>query len=211
MPANEYQQVDKVFPDDLAYAKGSKSVDKKSPTAAPVPAPSPLAHDNEQADLRAKLKLAEEQRNDHFNRAEQFQAALEKVDKRLGIIGTMLINIDGESIEQKLGKVMHERIHAQARIDELQKEVGNARIQIGALNEQLMHEDAAVDVKDAAKGYLVCAPKRKPAKVTKAESAVARAKSAAKSASRSEVFALVPVGVATRKQVKAVEFKERSA
>lgn len=100
-----------------------------------------------------------------------------------------------------------------AAIEKLKSDLWHARNQITALNEQLMAGDGeeAVDIKDAAKGYLVCAPKRKPAKVTKAESAVARAKSAAKSAGRSEVFALVPVGVATRKQVLAVEFKEKAA
>lgn len=96
-------------------------------------------------------------------------------------------------------------------IEKLQSDLGHSRIQIDALNEQLMAGDEAIDIKDATRGYLVCAPKRKPANVTKAESAVARAKSAAKSAGRSEVFALVPVGVATRKQVLAVEFKGKAA
>lgn len=96
-------------------------------------------------------------------------------------------------------------------IEKLQSDLGHARTQVGALNEQLMAGEDAVDLKDAAKGYLVCAPKRKPAKLMKAESAVARAKSAAKTAGRCEVFALVPVGVATRKIFSAVEFKERAA
>lgn len=96
-------------------------------------------------------------------------------------------------------------------IEKLQSDLGHARTQVGALNEQLMAGEDAVDLKDAAKGYLVCAPKRKPAKLMKAESAVARAKSAAKAAGRCEVFALVPVGVATRKIFSAVEFKERAA
>lgn len=98
-------------------------------------------------------------------------------------------------------------------IEKLQSDLGHARIQIDAMNEQLMAGDGeeAVDVAEAAKGYLVCAPKRKPAKLMTAASAVARAKSAAKAAGRSEVFALVPVGVATRKRLMAVEFKERSA
>jgi len=71
--------------------------------------------------------------------------------------------------------------------------------------------DQAIEQEIQAKGYLVCAPKRKPAKLMKAESAVARAKSAAKATGRCEVFALVPVGIATRKQIQAVEFKERVA
>lgn len=96
-------------------------------------------------------------------------------------------------------------------IAELKAKLGHAQIQIDALNEQLMNGEEAVDVKDAAKGYLVCAPKRKPVKLGKAESAVARAKAAAKATGRCEVFALVPVGIATRKQIKAVEFKECAA
>lgn len=53
--------------------------------------------------------------------------------------------------------------------------------------------------------------KRKPAKLMKPESAVAKAKAMAKATGRCEVFALVPVGIATRKQVKSVEFKEAKA
>ena len=64
---------------------------------------------------------------------------------------------------------------------------------------------------DDGQGDLIADPKRKPAKLMKAESAVARAKSAAKATGRCEVFALVPVGIATRKQIQAVEFKERVA
>lgn len=104
-----------------------------------------------------------------------------------------------------------ERAYREGVIADLNAKLGYARIQIDALNEQLMHGEEAVDVKDAARGYLVCAPKRKPAKLMKAESAVARAKSAAKATGRCEVFALVPVGIATRKQIQAVEFKERAA
>ena len=84
------------------------------------------------------------------------------------------------------------------------------RNQIAKLNEQLMHGTETVDVKNA-KGYLVCAPKRKPAKLTKADSAVERAKAAAKATGRSELFALVPVGVATRKKMSVIVFQELAA
>lgn len=114
------------------------------------------------------------------------------------------LNARIEALEEEIGQRNRE-------INTLTSELGHARIQIAALNEQLMAGEEAVDVKDAAKGYLVCAPKRKPAKLMKAESAVARAKSAAKATGRCEVFALVPVGIATRKQIQAVEFKERAA
>lgn len=99
------------------------------------------------------------------------------------------------------------------RIADLEAELGHARIQIDALNEQLMADESieAVSVEDVAKGYLVCAQKRKPMKLTKPEVAIAKATAAAKATGRCEVFALVPVGVAVRKQVKAVEFKKANA
>lgn len=160
--------------------------------------------DKELVELRAQVgelrRRLEEKRADctrEANRADKVQEALEQSDARLGVMGTMLVNIEGDGIEAKLGKVLHELCHA--------------KIQIDALNEQLMSGEEAVDVKDAARGYLVCAPKRKPAKLMSADSAVARAKSAAKATGRCEVFALVPVGVAVRKQVKAVEFKKANA
>ena len=53
--------------------------------------------------------------------------------------------------------------------------IEDQRNQIAKLNEQLMHGTETVDVKNA-KGFLVCAPKRKPAKLMKAESAIERAK-----------------------------------
>ena len=88
--------------------------------------------------------------------------------------------------------------------------IEDQRNQIAKLNEQLMHCTETVDVKNA-KGYLVCAPKRKPAKLMKADSAIERAKSAAKATGRSEVFALVPVGVAARKRMNVIVFQELAA
>lgn len=88
--------------------------------------------------------------------------------------------------------------------------IEDQRNQIAKLNEQLMHGTETVDVKNA-KGYLVCAPKRKPAKLMKADSAIERAKSAAKATGRSEVFALVPVGAATRKRMNVIVFQELAA
>ena len=103
------------------------------------------------------------------------------------------------------------------RIDELKAEsmaqyslIGEQRQQIAALNDQLMHGTETVDVKNA-KGFLVCAPKRKPAKLMKAESAIERAKAAAKSTGRSELFALVQVGLATRKKMNVIVFQELAA
>lgn len=65
-----------------------------------------------------------------------------------------------------------------------------------AMREQL---GAAQDVKDAARGYLVRAPKRRPRILMKPESAVAAAMAAARNGSgRGDVYALVPVGSAVR-------------
>lgn len=116
-----------------------------------------------------------------------------------------------QASEKRVTELESASTYREGVIADLNAKLGHARIQIDALNEQLMAGEESVDIKDAARGYLVCAPKRKPAKLMKAESAVAKAKAAAKATGRGEVFALVPVGVATRKQVQAIEFKERAA
>lgn len=95
-----------------------------------------------------------------------------------------------------------------AVIDDIKMQLGHQRELVASLTEQLAEGEGAVDVKDAAKGYLLCSPKRKPAKFSNADTAVAKAKAAAKVTGRCQVFALVPVGVATKKTVQAVEFKE---
>lgn len=97
------------------------------------------------------------------------------------------------------------------RIAELETKLGYANQQVEALTEQLIGDEEAVDVVDAAKGYLVRALKRKPRFLTKPESAVLAAQHAAKATGRGEVFALVPVGVAVRKNVTAVEYRKAGA
>ena len=162
---------------------------------------------SEVASLREQLANAEKQRDSHFATSEDYASQLQIAERAV----KSWIELAGE-FECKGVAEFRIFVHSLSkRVDEFKAELGYARIQIAALNEQLMAGEEAVDVKDAAKGYLVCAPKRKPAKLMKAESAVARAKSAAKATGRCEVFALVPVGIATRKQIQAVEFKERVA
>ena len=112
---------------------------------------------------------------------------------------------------QRIESLEADQSYREGVIADLNAKLGHARIQIDALNDQLMHGEEAVDVKDAARGYLVCAPKRKPAKLMKADSAVERAKAAAKATGRSELFALVPVGVATRKRMNVIVFQELAA
>ena len=131
-----------------------------------------------------------------------------------------------EATETKMGrKPKHPPLEpASSEADALRKQIADMhaesaglcslieeqRNQIAKLNEQLMHGTETVDVKNA-KGFLVCAPKRKPAKLMKAESAIERAKAAAKSTGRSELFALVPVGLATRKKMNVIVFQELAA
>lgn len=82
---------------------------------------------------------------------------------------------------------------AEERVRKLSEMVGTMRMAANALA-----EDPPVDLKDAATGYLIKVPKRRPRVVTKPESARAVALAAAKVAGRAEVMALVPVGRAVR-------------
>ena len=104
--------------------------------------------------------------------------------------------------------------HQEQRIDSLTKDVINTRTALtNALNEanrlraelaaerQARQQDQsdAVDVKDAAVGYLVRVTKRTPRYVTQPERARDAARAAARAgAGRAEVLAVVPVGVARR-------------
>ena len=131
-----------------------------------------------------------------------------------------------DATETKMGrKPKHPPLESVSSVtDELRKQIADLnaenagfcsliedqRNQLAKLNEQLMHGTETVDVKNA-KGFLVCAPKRKPAKLMKADSAIERAKAAAKATGRSELFALVPVGVAARKRMNVIVFQELAA
>ena len=65
--------------------------------------------------------------------------------------------------------------------------------------EALQEQSDAVDVKDAAVGYLIRVTKRKPRYVTQPERARDAALAAVRAgAGRAEVLAVVPVGVARR-------------
>lgn len=62
----------------------------------------------------------------------------------------------------------------------------------------VLADNTPVDVADAAAGYLIRVPKRRPRTLTKPEAARSAALSAARTAGRADVFALVPVGSAVR-------------
>lgn len=83
--------------------------------------------------------------------------------------------------------------HVAERVRKLAEMVCTLRMTTNALA-----EDPAVDLQDAATGYLIRVPKRRPRVVTKPETARAAALAAAKVAGGAEVMALVPVGRAVR-------------
>lgn len=187
MPATEWKLTEKQFAESTESKMGRKP---KFPPLEPATKATDLSE--KLADVQRQLEIAE------AANASWFKLAAEHECKSVPDLRVLLNSLH-------------------RRIDELKAEsmaqyslIGEQRQQIAALNEQLMHGTETVDVKNA-KGFLVCAPKRKPAKLMKADSAVERAKAAAKSTGRSELFALVPVGVATRKKMSVIVFQELAA
>lgn len=96
-----------------------------------------------------------------------------------------------EDIDLLTGK--NHKLHDE--IEHLRSELATER----QAHEALQEQSDAVDVKDAAVGYLVRVTKRKPRYVTKPERARDAALAAVRAgAGRAEVLAVVPVGVARR-------------
>ncbi len=96
-----------------------------------------------------------------------------------------------EDIDLLTGK--NHKLHDE--IEHLRSELATER----QAHEALQEQSDAVDVKDAAVGYLVRVTKRKPRYVTKPDRARDAALAAVRAgAARAEVLALVPVGVARR-------------
>lgn len=121
---------------------------------------------------------------------------------RICIAAGFAPDADLDALPEHLGKIA-------GRVAELELAVDAAQQTIASMElEAEQAAGSAVTVESAARGYLVCAPKRKPAKLTKADSAIQRAKTAAKTTGRAEVFALVPVGVAKQHTKTTVEFSE---
>ena len=102
---------------------------------------------------------------------------------------------DTGRITADLQAALKSRSQAINESDRLRAELATERQAREALQEQ----SDAVDVKDAAVGYLVRVTKRKPRYVTKPERARDAALAAVRAgAGRAEVLAVVPVGVARR-------------
>lgn len=219
MPATEWKLTEKTFDGD------TKPVVRNSRTTeASAPVFTQPAHDNEVADLRAKLALAEKQRNDHFEEAE---AAKKKVadledDVRRHVEAHSQLSTEIShflTVVQQLSGIDHrpknlaeseEQIATafnmmRGRVEELELAVDVAQQAVASM--ELAEEQAAndaVDVKEAAIGYLVRVPGKKTRICIKPDNARNAALSAARTHGRADVLALVPVG----KAVKGAEWKD---
>lgn len=103
----------------------------------------------------------------------------------------------------KHDELLAEVANAKALADKLQHLLDSKTHECEALRAELARTqqdgEQAIDVKDAATGYLVKAPKRKPRILTKPESAHAAAMACARNGSgRGDVYALVYIGSARR-------------
>lgn len=166
-------------------------------------------------ELEAERDELKRDRNAHRDDVLKWERTMMQVIGEDGI-GSVTEAINGlrADIDAKAKRIEHLEAEATYREDviaDYKQKFDHATEQLEAAKALLIDSEEAIDVKDAAKGYLVCAPKRKPAKFIKPENAVAKAKAAAKATGRSEVFALVPVGTAVEKKVKTVEYKEARA
>lgn len=142
-----------------------------------------LEHERDQ--LRAELETA---------RAEAI--ALKTLEGAMPGFGTAHDAQRIASLTAELQALRTSSANAINEADRLRAELATERQAREALQEQ---GDDAVDVKDAAVGYLVRVPKRRPMMRTKPESARAAALSAVRSgAAHAEVLAVVPVGTARR-------------
>lgn len=143
-----------------------------------------LEHERDQ--LRAELETA---------RAEAI--ALKTLEGAMPGFGTAHDAQRIASLTAELQTLRTSNANAINEADRLRAELATERQAREALQEQA--GDDAVDVKDAAVGYLVRVPKRRPMMRTKPESARAAALSAVRSgAAHAEVLAVVPVGTARR-------------
>lgn len=131
----------------------------------------------------AKLRLAEQQRDSHFETAEDYKSQLD-VAEHANRHWMNLAEAHGCDCLEKL----------QARLESLTSGSGAA--------------NDPVDVKDAATGYLIRIPRRQP--IRRNDPAVARqtAIMAAHIHGRADVVALVPIGTARGKKKIDVEWQE---
>lgn len=191
-----------------------------------------IAHLNDQlageksnfARLNTYLTQSERQRDEHFEDAERAQKKVADLEddvrrhveahNRLSteIIHFLIATQQLTGMEHKPSNMQEaeEQISAafnlmRGRVEELELAVDVAQQAVASM--ELAEEQAAndaVDVKDAAVGYLVRVPGKKTRICIKPDNARNAALSAARTYGRADVLALVPVG----KAVKGAEWKD---
>lgn len=133
-------------------------------------------------------ELERNRRSEHQAR-EALQAQLASARECEGLWETTMMNAIGEDGPGSVAEA----------IEKLKAELATEREASEALQGMLAQADTGVDVREAARGYLVRAPKRKLRVCNRGELAVQAAKAAAKNGSGyADVFALVPMGRAVR-------------
>lgn len=208
-PQKEWRHIDNVFADEPKVEKKDgvniDAIHSGKPAGFTKTEPKPRPTDktccnaaavvattagSENAKLKAQLKLAEEQRDQHFGSLETAQAELKQWRAMAAHLGCDSPN----AVASKVAQLIHD----------LENEKCAARLQHEAVKglekkiEQMTSENSqAVDVATAAAGFLVVPPGKKPRVCTKPESAVSSAKAAAHALRKKvRVFAMVHVGEA---------------
>lgn len=150
---------------------------------------------SEVAMLREQLVAAERQRDDHFERAESHK-------NRLNDLSGDLLRFFS-AVQQITGS--HDK---PASLADCEAQVAGAlamlRGQIDEVITAAADLEQAVDVKQAAAGYIVRVPGKKPRICTKPENAHAAAMSGARQHGRADVLAMVPIG----KAIRGAEWKD---
>jgi len=184
--------------------------DKECCNAAKVVATTAGTH---VAELRAQLKLAEQQRDEHYHRAELFQldlagiketvtqqrSTIDAKDTELGISDAAVDGWLELAKEFECKSIPELRVFINAAVDKLDRlrSVKAENTALTILNES-MPGFGAVHKALSGRAYLVRIPKKAPRVFSKRSNAEAAAMSAAKQRGTVNVFALVPVGKAVR-------------
>lgn len=166
---------------------------------------------NKIVNIRNQLKLAEQQRDDHFAELESSRATIDELRQRLEEKRADCVRETNRADENQ--RLFHAACSDLGLINEalgLDADDGGADPILSAIQELKDKADEnadAVDVTAAAKAYLIRIPKKDPILRYKPEVARAVALSGARKHGRSDVFALVHIGSA----VPGAEWKEKDA
>lgn len=185
MPAKEYKLVDKRFANDQ---QPEKVVAKAKPQ--PVEAPAKVEKKEQPAagleayNLRQRLENAEKQRDDHFNRAEDYLSQLVISENAVSAWLALAAEHECKSIPD-----------LRVFIGSLESRVTSLKMAVDSLTEQM---NAKFHTVSDGQQYMVRTIKKAPRVFKLRKNAHAAAMSAARTNGLAEMFALVPVGKAIR-------------